>query len=338
MRIAKSTKTVYGLLLSGGLVFLSPSLAADDPWVVYEGGAGPGAGKHIVLVSGDDEYRSEEALPQLGKILSVRHGFKCTVLFAIDPSSGEIKPNYQNNIPGLEALATADMMVLGLRFRELPDDKMKYFADFTNSGKPILGLRTSTHAFHIKNKESAYAKWDFRSEEWPGGWGQQVLGDTWVNHHGHHGKESTRGIINHLHGDHPIVRGAHDIWGDTDVYGISHLPSDADVLVYGQVLVGMSPDDRPNHKKPLMPVVWVRSYTGTSGKPARIIATTMGAATDLRSEGLRRILVNACYWGLGLEDWIAPESQVDLVGDYQPTTFGFGTFKKGVKPAAHALR
>ena len=68
------------LLCSAG-----PALAAGDPWVVYDGGDGPGKGKHVVLVCGDEEYRSEEALPQLGKILATRHGFKCTVLFAIDP-------------------------------------------------------------------------------------------------------------------------------------------------------------------------------------------------------------------------------------------------------------
>ena len=94
----------------------------DAEWVVYEGTQGPGLGKHVVLVSGDEEYRSEEALPQLGKILARHHGFKCTVLFAIDPTTGAIDPNNQSNIPGLEALATADLMVIATRFRDLPDD------------------------------------------------------------------------------------------------------------------------------------------------------------------------------------------------------------------------
>ena len=76
---------------------------AANPWVVYDGYDGPGKGKHIVLISGDEEYRSEEALPQLGKILAKRHGFKCTVLFAVDPATGMIDPNNQTNIPGLEA-------------------------------------------------------------------------------------------------------------------------------------------------------------------------------------------------------------------------------------------
>src|SRR5579871_6061069 len=113
-------------------LFALPAWAAD-PWLVLEGAAGPGKGKHIVLVSGDEEYRSEEALPQLAKILSQRHGFKCTVLFAIDPKDGTINPNQNNNIPGLEALAKADLMVIFTRFRKLPDDQMKYIAEYVES-------------------------------------------------------------------------------------------------------------------------------------------------------------------------------------------------------------
>jgi hypothetical protein len=173
-----------------------PVAGADEPWVVYEGGEGPGKGKHIVLVSGDDEYRSEEALPQLGRILAKHHGFKCTVLFPIDPADGTIKPDYQRNIPGLEALASADLVVLGLRFRNLPDEQMQHFAKYFESGKPIVALRTSTHAFNLP-AESKYAKytWTSKVPGWEGGFGKTVLGETWVAHHGNHGKESTRGLI-----------------------------------------------------------------------------------------------------------------------------------------------
>ena len=80
---------------------LHTALQADAAGVVFEGKSGAGKGKHVVLVSGDEEYRSEEALPQLAKILSTRHGFKCTVLFAIDPADGTVNPN-KGNIPGLE--------------------------------------------------------------------------------------------------------------------------------------------------------------------------------------------------------------------------------------------
>ncbi|MHC4489790.1 MAG: hypothetical protein ACYSW7_11560, partial [Planctomycetota bacterium] len=108
---------------------------------------GAGKGKHIVFVIGDDEYRSEDSMPMLAKILAVHHGFKCTALFAINKETGEIDPKTLDNIPGLEALKTADLMVIFTRFRELPDEQMKYIIDYTNSGKPIVGLRTATHAF-----------------------------------------------------------------------------------------------------------------------------------------------------------------------------------------------
>src|SRR3954462_10239019 len=94
-------------ILACTLSLLLPLLAraADDKqFVVYEGKDGPGKGKHIVLISGDEEYRSEESMPMLGRLLAERHGFKCTVLFSVDPKTGEINPKTPNNMPGIEAL------------------------------------------------------------------------------------------------------------------------------------------------------------------------------------------------------------------------------------------
>jgi hypothetical protein len=320
----------------------SVAVCADESlWVHYAGQSGAGQGKRIVLIAGDEEYRSEEALPMLGKILATRHGFNCTVLFSVNASTGLIDPEEQTHIPGIEQLDQADMMVIATRFRELPDDDMKHIDNFVHSGRPILGLRTATHAFNYKrNPQSPYAHYDFASKSWPGGFGQQVLGDTWISHHGDHKKESTRGVINPQFKQHPIVRGVGDIWGPTDVYGIRNLPADAQVLVFGQVLEGMQPTDKPvtgAKNEPMMPLVWTRTFTGRGGHPARIICTTMGAAVDLQSEGLRRTLVNACYWGLGLEDRIPAESDVRLVGSFEPTFYGFGNYKRGVKPSDHRL-
>ena len=322
------------------LLQLTASTLSAKDWATYEGKAGPGQGKHIVFLTGDEEYRSEETGVVLAKILAERHGFKCTVLFAVNPTNGFIEPTILNTIPGIEALDTADLCVMSLRFREWPDAQMKHFVDYVNSGKPIIGLRTATHSFnYVKNKQSPYAKYSWANKEWPGGFGQQVLGETWVNHHGHHAFESTRGLLNDDFKTHPILRGVTDIWGPTDVYTVSHLGKDAKVLVWGQVLTGMKPTDPPlqgdatKKNDPMMPLVWTREYTGDAGKTARIVTTTMGAAIDLENEGLRRLLVNACYWTLGLEDKIPAKSNVDTVGDFKPLSFGFGKFKKEVKPA-----
>jgi hypothetical protein len=320
----------------------APAACADQLWVVYEGGEGPGKGKHVVLVSGDEEYRSEEALPQLGKILARHHGFKCTVLFAIHPETGEIDPNRNDNIPGLEALASADLMIIATRFRNLPPEQMKHLVEYIESGKPIIGLRTATHAFNMPG-DHPYAKYSWQSKDWDGGFGRQVLGETWINHHGQHGKQSTRGIVAPGAEDHPVLRGiaSGDVWGPSDVYGVRlPLAGDSKPLVLGQVLEGMQPDSQPVEGKqndPMMPVAWVKTYTTESGKTARVFTTTLGAATDLVSEGTRRMLVNAAYWCLGLENQIPPKANVELVGQYQPTQFSFNGFKKGVKPEDHAL-
>lgn len=333
MRLLRPSLPALALTL---LALLSPAARAADPWVVYDGFDGPGKGKHVVLVSGDEEYRSEEALPQLGKILAKHHGFRCTVLFAIDPSDGTINPNV-SNIPGLEHLKTADLMVIATRFRNLPDEQMKHVVDYVESGRPVIGLRTATHAFNIPAGKT-YSRYSFNNKDWPGGFGKQILGETWVNHHGRHGKESTRGILVKGQADHPILRGIKDgdIWGPTDVYTVNlPLPGDSQPLVLGQVLTGMEPTDPPLEGKkndPMMPVAWTKTYTSPSGKVGRVFTTTMGASQDLLSKGLRRLLVNACYWTLGLEDRIPPGASVDLVVEYRPTPFGFKGFVKGVRP------
>jgi hypothetical protein len=321
------------------LVVACGSSLQGEEWVEYPAHSGPGGGKQIVLVSGDEEYRSEEALPMLGKILAVRHGFHCTVLFSINPEDGTIDPTNQTNIPGFEKLAQADLVIMLLRFRELPDQQMKHLAAHLNAGKPILALRTSTHAFdYSRNPGSQFAKYGTNSGVWPGGFGKHVLGETWVSHHGDHGKESARGLVNGLYEDHPVLRGVRDVWGPTDVYGVNSLPAGAKVLMFGQVLQGMQPTDQPNYRKSIMPMIWQRDYQTETGNTANILCSTIGAATDLESEDLRRLLVNFCYWSLGRGERITAESNVDYIGEYKPSDFGFDGWKRGVKPSDHELK
>jgi type 1 glutamine amidotransferase len=329
-------RTFVAALFAVAVAWLASS-SAHAAGVSFPGQNGPGKGKKIVLVSGDEEYRSEEGLLQLAKILAAHHGFDTTVLFAIDKNDGTINPNQTDNIPGLEALDDADLLILFTRFRNLPDEQMQHIVKYVDSGRPIIGLRTATHAFNPK-PESKYADYGWQSKAWDGGFGRQVLGETWINHHGGHGTQSTRGIIAPGQADNPILRGIKDgdIWGPTDVYGVRlPLPGDSQPLVLGQVLVGMSPDDAPLDGKknnPMMPIAWTKSYKTKTGKTGKSFTTTMGASQDLASEGLRRLLVNASYWALDLSDKIPAKSDVTIVGEYAPTPFGHSGFKKGVKP------
>ncbi len=317
-------------------------------WLVFDGGEGTGKGKHVVLISGDEEYRSEEAMPQLGKILSRRHGFKCTVLFAQKPESpGFIDPDFQNNIPGMEALRDADLMVIATRFRALPDDQMEEIDNYLTSGRPVVGLRTATHAFRFP-ADSKWAHYSFNysgeKSAWKNGFGELVLGTTWVSHHGWHKKESTRGIPV---GGHEITKGIGDgeIWGPSDVYGVTlPQPGDCQPVVLGQVLAGMNKDDPPigpgpdekapkygqhegfHKNNPMMPLAWTKSYQLPGGMKGKAFATTMGASIDLREAGSRRMIVNGIFWSLGIP--VADGgSKVDIVGDYDPSMYGFQ--KKG---------
>ena len=249
---SRFTPGCYGIVAASLLGLLAATAGradAAEAWVSFAGGAGPGAGKHVVFVTGDDEYRSEESMPPLASILARRHGFQCTVLFAINKETGAIDPATLNNIPGLEMLQSADLMVLFIRFRELPDEQMKRIIDYTNSGKPILGLRTATHPFwHQEHTGSPYAKWDWRSTDPLGGYGREVMGEDPVDevkarnlHYGDKGVQSTRGQIAPGMAESPLVRGCEDIWGPSDVYWLDKLSGDSKPVILGQVLKGMDP-------------------------------------------------------------------------------------------------
>ncbi len=337
MRLIMILVFLCGLWLSASAIAQSDALTA-----VFEGAADkPGSGKHVVLLSGDEEYRSEQMQTQLAKILALHHGFRCTVLYAIDPKTGEIDPTVVDNIPGLEALASADLVIMFLRFRNLPDEQMKHITDYLAAGKPIIGVRTSTHAFNIPpgRKWSRYS-FNYRGEagdtSWDGGFGRRVLGETWIDHHGHHKFEATRGVIAAGAETHPITTGCDDIFCPTDVYTVRlPLPGDSETLVLGQVLSGMKPTDAAveNEKNaPMMPVLWTKTYRVDDGQTGRAVTTTMGSAMDLESEGFRRLLVNASYWLLDMTPQITPAMCVEIVGEYKPLDFGFGQSAKGFRP------
>ncbi|WP_299549511.1 ThuA domain-containing protein [Seonamhaeicola sp.] len=408
-------------------------------WISYEGEENK---PKIVLVSGDEEYRSEEALPMMAKILTEKHGFNCTVLFAQDPQKpGILNPNNVNNIPGLSQLESADLMVLFTRFRALPDDQMRHIDSYLKAGKPVIGIRTATHAFNFEDGgiPSSYKHYgNFYETEgaWKGGFGRLVLGEKWISHHGVHRHQSTKGIAAPEAQNHPILNGIADgeIWGPSDVYGVRlPLPGDSKPIVLGQAitregaydpkdpLFGMrssdyrlattnlieieeeeeenvadglvisynkvsgvlkvgekefklddntvvegdlseltvgtevfaeitdgvathfeilasagessAEDDEEdedededeeiayNPNEPLMPIAWTKSYKLPEGIEGKAFATTIGASTDLLSEGTRRLLVNAVFWSLEME--VPEKADVSIIGDYKPTAFEF---------------
>ena len=339
-------KMMHSLILAGTVGLLASCQATSShpvpespKWLTYSGQSGPGKGMHIVLITADQEYRSEQSMPMLAKILAEHHGFHCTVLFGTNadglvdptmkvyPKRGEEDQFKEHNIDGLENLKKADLMIFITRLLTLPDEQMEHFVGYLDSGKPIIGIRTANHGFR---KHLPYTINDKRVNI------AQVLGGGFMGHHGAWHRDSTRGDIVEAMKHHPILKGVSDIWGPSDVYRTykegSSLPEGCTALVYGQPLIGRVHGGATNPKKEPLPVAWFKNWTTRNGKKARVFQSTMGSGKDLESAGLRRLIVNAAYWGLKMEGQISATSSVDIVGDYTPRISGFNYEKLGVVP------
>lgn len=312
----------------------------DAQWLSYRGGEGPGKGKHIVLIAAEQEYRSEQSMPMMAKIFSTHYGFDCTVLFAVN-DRGEVDPTLpvypekgkesefrDHHIPGLEQLESADLVIFLTRLLSLPNTELEHIVRYVDSGRPMIALRTANHGF----RGPLPYKIDGKQVRW----GEDVLGGTFLNHHGRWHADSTRGSFDKDQTQHPILTGVQEIWGDSDVYRTykegTRLPEDCTALVWGQPLMGRKPDDAPNHELEPLPVAWVKPWRTSSGKVARVFHCTMGSATDLKNAGLRRLIVNAACWALEMESSISATSSVDIVGTYEPLESGFNYDELGVKP------
>lgn len=309
-------------------------------WLTYPGGDGPGKGRHIVLIAAEQEYRSEQSMPMLAKILSTHHGFDSTVLFNVN-ERGEVDPTMpvypergkeaefkEHHVPGLEQLDSAHLVIFFTRLLTLPKAELEHVVKYVDSGKPIIALRTANHGFRGALPYKIHGK-QVR-------WGEDVLGGTFLNHHGRWQADSTRGKIVEEQKGHPVLTGVTDIWGNSDVYRTykegASLPSGCTALVWGQPLTGRLAEDPPNTNLEPLPVAWVLNWQTSSGKLARVFHTTMGSGTDLKSTGLRRLIINAAYWGMEMEEAISATRSVEIVGDYQPLGSGFNYDKLGVNP------
>jgi hypothetical protein len=314
-----------------------PAVHAGDGTLVFEAKKGGDHPKHVVLVSGDEEYRSEEVMPMLGKILSQKHGFKCTVVFAMGPDHADyIDANNQHGLRGLSALASADLMIIATRFRQPSDEQAKFVTDFINAGKPVIGLRTATHAFNGSGK--------FGGEIGYGEFGRKVLGEEWVSHHGHHKVEGARSVVEPGAEKHEILRNVSDIFAPSDVYGVTHLTEADTILLRGAITETLDPsskiltDDKRND--PMQPLAWLHPYTGPNGKSGQSFCTTAGAAVDFVDEDLRRLIVNATYFLTGQP--VPEKADVDYVDPFYPSFYGFISDKEyfrnlNLKPDDFAL-
>ena len=245
----------------------------------------------VVFVTGDHEYSSEGTMPKLAAELEQNYGLKTVVL--------KSSPDYnaEENIPGLEALQDADMAVFFLRWRRLPADQVKHIEDYLKTGKPVIGFRTSTHAFnypegHELENWNAFGEFALNA---PPGWG----GD---HNHTHYGHESTTEVsaIEDV-ADHPILTGV-DQKFDAASWLYTTLPDypteNSEWLLMGSAV-------NPNKEAIDHPVAW----TGTNSFGSKIFTTTLGHPYDFDREPFQRLVINAVHWVLDIpvpQEWAGP--------------------------------
>ncbi len=234
---------------------------------------------HIVFVVGEGEYRSEVTMPALAKVLSEHYDFRTTVLIDEQLHGGE-----DNSIDGLDVIETADLLVLYLRFRQLPDDQLAVLQKYIDRGGPIIAFRTTTHAFD-------YDEDDHRAEKW-NSFGARELGAPWIHHYGH-GASTDATLI----GEHPILTGVSpEFHVRSWTYHVrpNYPPKDAQILVNGRPVF---PDGERGDEDTVNPIAWTHTHSGGG----RVFTTTMGHPEDFSSSDFRRLIVNGVYWCLERE-------------------------------------
>ena len=207
---------------------------------------------HIVIVTGDDEYRSEITMPMIAAILEKSHGFKTSV------ANAKPRPQTKDNIEGLDGLATADLLVMFTRFRALPDEQLQRILQFVESGKPVVGLRTSTHAFLYPEGHPRQGLND--------GFGRDVFGQKWITHHG--SQSSTEVAVHAANASHPVLRGVGPFHARSWLYHVAPLNGSGNVLLLEGSSVNSSHAKRFDQYPPRQPVA--PSHVPVSCPPSRV--------------------------------------------------------------------
>ena len=243
----------------------------------------PQARPHVVFVTGDHEYSSEETMPIVAAELEKRYGMRTTVLRSYPDENAE------EDIPGLEALSKADLAVFYLRWRRLPKEQVEHIRKYLDSGKPVVAFRTTTHAFNYP-KGHELEKWNAFAADYlgaPPGWGGE---------HYHYGHTSSTDVMINNQGtsaaNDPILAGVDKSFHvRTWLYHVApnYPPGDAKRLLIGRAVDPERKDAVDN------PVAW--TWKNKAG--GRVFMTTLGHPEDFQVESVQRLIINAIHWALG---------------------------------------
>lgn len=241
--------------------------------------AAPPKRPNIIFVSGDHEYGSEETFPLLAAELEKNYGMQATVL----KSSPD--ENAEENIPGLEALAKADLAVFFLRWRRLPGDQVEHIRKYLNSGRPVVAFRTTTHSFNYP-KGHPMEVWNSFAPDYIGG------PPGWGNGHYHYGHKSSTDVrvVPGVEAD-PILTGVDKAFHVRSwlYHVLPYPPADAKQLLIGRAVDSEKKDAAEN------PVAW----TWKNKVGGKVFVTTMGHPEDFQVESFQRLVINGIHWAVG---------------------------------------
>ena len=236
---------------------------------------------YVVFVTGDHEYGGEETMPLLAAELEKEYGLRATVLKAFPDQNSE------EDIPGLEALADADLAVFFLRWRRLPAEQVAHIETYLEAGKPVMGFRTTSHGFKYPEGHSleGWNSWAAGTFGAPPGWGQDG--------HTHYGHESTTDVsVLDNAADHPVLTGVSRAFHVRSwLYHVvpKWPPADATPLLLGKAINPRMPaEDNP------VAWTWTNRYGG------RAFFSTLGHPEDFQEEAVERLVINAVHWCLDL--------------------------------------
>ncbi len=276
---------------------------------------------HIVFLIGDREYRSEESMPMLASILKNRHGCDVTLCFSVS-KEGIIDPNRPDHFEGIEALDTADLMVVYMSWRQPAPGQLAKITKYLDAGGAVVGFRPTVLTFEFP-EDHPNAR---LNHEWP----HEVLGLRWIRHHG--SANSTDVFLHDDQKNHPVLRGVAPFHARSWLYhAAGHVHPNVKPLLYGRAVRGAELGGE--HFGEPQPVAWMHQREPAYGG-GRTFFTTLGDPMDFHKESMRRLSIQGMFWAMGMEDRIPVQGlDVDFVLDYQPNPSGFGkTYKPDMRP------
>ena len=205
---------------------------------------------NVCLISGSSEYKSEASLVEFQKVLEGDFGVKCSRSFGKDGGK---------DLPGLEALEQADVVVVFARRMTLPQEQMDRLQKFCRSGKGVIGIRTASHAF----------------QNWPE-FDKEVLGG---DYKGHYGPAQADVRIDENNKSHPVLAEVKPFRTPGKLYK-NPAPSGDHILLLSASTPGYTE-----------PVLWARDR-----KEGRVVYTSLGVPEDFTDQNFRRLLINAVFW------------------------------------------